>query len=136
MRRCVPEAPLRSLQGSPSEGERGPKQAPRETLRAGVLAAQEGMPMVLRDSTSGPFEENPPCDVEGEHLKRPFEANYSGVTVAVVAPCGVVVVVAVIALRVVVVAAVAPRVVSRSQSSRRVVLRSWWLSSCQCHVVP
>jgi hypothetical protein len=55
--------------------------------------------MVLRDSTSGPFEENPPCDVEGEHLKRPFEANYSGVTVAVVAPCGVVVAVTVVAPR-------------------------------------
>jgi len=37
-------------------------------------------------------------------LKRPFEANYS-VTVAVIAPCGVVVAVTVTALRVVVVAA-------------------------------
>jgi hypothetical protein len=35
----------------PSEGKHGPKQAPRETLRAGVLAAQEGAPIVLRDST-------------------------------------------------------------------------------------
>ena len=52
--------------------------------------------MVLRDSTSGPFEENPPCDVKGEHLKRPFEANYSGVTVAIIVPCGVIVVVMVV----------------------------------------
>jgi hypothetical protein len=52
-----------------------------------------------------------------------------GVTVAVVAPCGVVV-----ALHVVVVAVVTPRVVSGSRSPRRGVLRSWWLSSCR--VVP
>jgi len=67
---------------------------------------QEGMPIVLRDSTFGPFEENSPCNVKGEHLKRPFEANYSGVTVAVVVPCGVVVVVTVVMLRGVAVAVV------------------------------
>jgi hypothetical protein len=97
---------------------------------SGVLAVQEGVPIVLRDSTSGHFEENPPWDIEGKHLKRPFEANYSGVAVTVVAPYGVVVVVMVIALRVVVVAAVTPCVVLRSQSSHRMVLRSWWLLSC------
>jgi hypothetical protein len=89
--------------------------------------------MVLRDSTSGPFEENPPCDVKGEHLKRPFEANYSGVAVAIVAPCGVIVMVIVIMLHVVVVTAVTPHMVSQSQSSHRVVLWLWWLLS---HIVP
>jgi hypothetical protein len=32
------------------------------------------MPIVLRDSTSGHFEEEP-WNIEGEYLKRPFEAN-------------------------------------------------------------
>ena len=50
--------------------------------------------------------------------------------VAVVMPCGVVVVVAVIALRVVVVAAVTPRVVLRSQLSRHMVLRLWTRGGC------
>jgi len=97
-----------------------------------MLAAQEGALIVMRDLTSRHFEENPPWDIEGEHLKRPFEANYSGVTVAVVMPCGVVVAVTAIALCVVVVAAVTPRVVSQSQLSHHVVLQSWWLS---LHVV-
>jgi hypothetical protein len=95
-----------------------------------MLAAQESMLIVLRDLTSGPFEENPPWNIEGKHLKRPFEANYSDVTVTVITPCGVVVTVTVIALCVVIVTAVTPHVVLWLQSLHHVVLQSWWLSSC------
>jgi hypothetical protein len=98
-------------------------------LQAGMLAVQKGMLILLRDSTSGHFEKNPPWDIKGKHLKRPFEANYSGVAVAIVASCGVIVMVIVIMLHVVVVTAVTPHVVSQSQSSHRVVLWLWWLLS-------
>jgi hypothetical protein len=81
MRRRGLEAPPPPRE-SPSEGERGPQQAPRETPRAGVLALQESVSAVLKGSTPGHFEESPPWDIEGEpggannfDLKRPFEAR-------------------------------------------------------------
>ena len=69
----------------PSEGKRGPQRAPRETPRAGVLAAHEGAPPVLRDSAPGLPKKGPPWDIEGElggskdfALKRPSEADSEG----------------------------------------------------------
>jgi hypothetical protein len=66
----------------------------------------------------------PPLDLEGKHLKRPFKANYSSVTVAVVVLCGIVVVVMVIALHVVMVTAIMPCVVPWSWSLCCMVLWS------------
>jgi len=88
---------------------------------------QESVLIVLRDLTSGHFEENLSWDIEGEHLKRPFEANYSSVMGTVIMLCGVVVMVMVVALHVVIVAAVTPHMVLWSQSLHCVVLQLWWL---------
>jgi len=80
-----PEAPPSPPRESPAEGKRGPQRAPRETPRAGVLAAHEGAPLVLRDTAPGLPKKGPPWNIEGEPgssknfaLKRPFEANNEG----------------------------------------------------------
>jgi len=63
----------------PSAGKRGPQWAPRNTPRAGVLAAHEGAPLVLRDSAPGFPKQGPPWDIEGEPGgTRPFEADNEG----------------------------------------------------------
>jgi len=83
------EAPLvgmrrrdQPLRESPPEGKHGPQWAPRDTPRAGILAAHEGAPPVLRDTAPGLPKHGPPWGIEGEPggrqnfaLKRPFEAD-------------------------------------------------------------
>ena len=76
------KAPLRPLREGAPGGERGPNQAPQETLQAGVLALQESASAVLKGTTPGFPEEDPPRGIEGEpggkkifDLKRPFEAR-------------------------------------------------------------
>ena len=82
MCRCRLKALLPSPQESVSAGKCGPQRAPQETPQAGMLAAQESMPTILRDPAPGHFEEGPPWDIEEEpggektfDLKRPFEAK-------------------------------------------------------------
>jgi hypothetical protein len=92
MHRCgLKEAQLQSLQGSPSKGKCGaksrPKQALQETLQAGMLAAQEGAPIVLRDSSASMLFGLQRC--RGQALLL--------LPIMVIMPCGVAVMVAVIA---------------------------------------
>jgi hypothetical protein len=72
-------------QESPAGGKHRPQRAPRNTPRAGILAAHEGAPLVLRDLAPGLPKKGPPWDIEGEpggskifEPKRPFEANIEG----------------------------------------------------------
>ena len=59
--------------------KREPQRAPRETPRAGVLAAHEGTPPVLRDTAPGLPKHGPPWDIEGElGGMSPFEAENEG----------------------------------------------------------
>jgi hypothetical protein len=85
MCRCRLKALLPSPQESVSAGKCGPQRAPQETPQAGMLAAQESMPTILRDPAPGHFEEGPPWDIKWDpgrekkfDLKRPFEANNEG----------------------------------------------------------
>jgi hypothetical protein len=85
MRRCGLEALLLSPRESASVGKCRPQRAPQEMLRAGVPAAQESAPTILRDPAPGHFEEGPPWDIRWDpgrkkkfNLKRPFEANNEG----------------------------------------------------------
>ena len=75
-RRHVLEALLLPPREGSCECRCGPQWAPQNTPRAGMLAAHEGAPPVLRDTAPGLPKHGPPWDIEGElGGTRPFEAE-------------------------------------------------------------